>query len=110
MNNIQSTPAFTSTIIPNQAMKNMGKFVDQLNSCFEVKGIVGSAQKVRNSINLGQAGVTPSKEGFIVVGKDKSADNFIFRRLKEIDKNVKYIDDAPEMKSDASTIDFSILA
>lgn len=110
MNNIQSRPAFTSTVIPNQPMKNAEKYVNQINRYFDVKGIFGSPEKVRKSIDLGQAGVTASKEGLVVVGKDKAADNFIFRRLKEIDKNVKYIDDAPEIKSDAQVFDFSVIA
>ncbi|MCR5265663.1 MAG: hypothetical protein K6E29_03610 [Cyanobacteria bacterium RUI128] len=109
MNNIQSRPSFTSTIIPKASMKNCGKFVDALESSFELKGLGASVENIRNQMTLGQAGFGFCKDGMVVVGKDKSADNFIFRTIKAIDKDVKFIDDAPEMKSDIPPIDFTAI-
>lgn len=109
MNSIKSQPTFTSTIIPKQAMKNFGKFTEELNKSFELKGMGGSVESIRSKIDFGQAGVGFVKDEVAFIGKDKSADNFIFRRLSNIDKNVKYIDDAPELKPDSDAIEFSIL-
>lgn len=109
MNNIQSRPSFTSTIIPKASVKNYGKFVDALESSFEIKGLGASIESMRNQMNLGQAGFGFYKGGMVIVGKDKSADNFIYRTVKAIDKDVKFIDDAPEIKSDIPPIDFTVI-
>ena len=108
MNNIQSSPSFTSTIIPPKAAKSFGKFVDELDRYFEVKGLNGSAEKMRSQINLGQTAIGFSKDGIVVVGKDKSADNFIYRTLKGINKDVEFINDAPEIKVDGPVFDFTV--
>ena len=109
MNNIKSQPAFTSTVVPRQAMKNFGKFTDDLEKSFELKGLGGSIDSIRTRISLGQAGVGSKDGNFVFVGKDKAADNFIYRRLRDIDDSVKYIDDAPELKSDPNAIAFEII-
>ena len=81
--------------------ENVKKVIDTLNDYFEVKGFgKETASVLREKISGVQAAVGFDKKGLLVVGKDKSADNFIGRVLKEIDPDVKYVDDAPEMKFD----------
>ena len=97
MNTVQSHTSFTSTILPVSKGKS-GKVINELSKYFEVKGLGGSAAAMRDSINLGQAGVGFGKDGMVFVGKEKSADNFIHRVIKNIDSNAKFVDDAPEIK------------
>ena len=52
MNSIKSQPTFTSTIIPKQAMKNFGKFTEELNKSFELKGMGGSVESIRSKLIL----------------------------------------------------------
>ena len=108
MNNISSSTNFTSTIIPKASFSNLNKYTTEIGKYFEVRGFGGDIEKVRNKINLGQAGVGLGKDGIFIVGKEKSADNFIYRTVKSLDGNAKYIDDAPELKCDSPTIDFTI--
>ena len=101
ISNNNSQPQFTSSIIPYSSRKPLNTYLKPLNDYFEVKGFgKETASVLREKISGAQAAVGFDKKGLLVVGKDKSADNFIGRVLKEIDPAVKYVDDAPEMKFD----------
>ena len=105
MNNVQSHTSFTSTVLPITKGKSGSKVINELSRYFELKGLGGSASVMRDSISLGQTGVGCSKDGMLFVGKEKSADQFIHRVIKQFDSNAKYIDDAPEMKVDGPVLE-----
>lgn len=97
---------FTSTLIPYSSKKLVHTYLEPLNQYFIVRGFGNeSVEALRNKINLSQAAIGFRDDGLIVVGKEKSADNFIGRILKKVDSDVKYVDDAPEMKVDGPVLD-----
>ena len=108
--NLNSQPSFTSSIIPLKTNnRNISDYFKPLDQYFECKAFNReSVKELVDKIDLNQAGIAFHDEGLLVVGKDKSADNFIGRLLKKIDSNVKYTDDVPELKLDGPVIDLEI--
>lgn len=103
INNVNSQQNFTSAFIP-KSNKAVSTYTDALTKYFELKGFGKiSNEAARDKISLNQAAVTLSDGGLTILGKDKSADNFIGKMLKLVDNNIKYVDDAPEFKSDMPT-------
>lgn len=97
---------FTSTLIPYASKKPVSFYLSPLKDFFELK-VFGkeSPEALRDKIKLSQAAIGFNKDGLLVVGKDRGADNFIGRILKKVDSDVKYVDDAPEMKVDGPVLD-----
>lgn len=109
INQTNSQPNFTSSIIPYKSQKSLNDYVSKLNKYFDVKGFGNESPKaLREKIDYSQAAIGFSKDGLVVVGKDNSADNFIGRILKKVDPDVKFIDDAPIEESNGPVIDLTI--
>ena len=75
---------------------------------FELKNFgQKTVNEIRNSIKLNEAGVNIGKNGLTIVGKDREADAFIARQLKDV-PTAKYTQDTPVTKFDGEP--FEILA
>lgn len=115
INNVTSQPNFTSTKIFTKGVNRaMSDYTNVLNKYFtEVKGFGNiSVNKARNLIAPNQAALVYSKESgsLAVVTKEKGVDKFIFNQLRKVDKNVEFIDDAPEIVSNMKPIELDITA
>lgn len=109
VNRTNSQPNFTSSIIPYTSTKPLSHYFKTLDKYFTLKGFgKESPEALREKIDFSQAAIGFDKKGMLVVGKDKSDDRFIGRVLKEIDPDVKFIDDAPEIEIDGPVIDLFI--
>lgn len=112
INNVNSQPNFTSTKIFTKGVdRAVSDYTNVLNKYFtEVKGFGNvSVQKARNLIAPNQAALVYSKDaGLAVVTKEKSIDQFIFNQLRKVDKNVEFIDDAPEVISNMPEIKLDV--
>lgn len=115
INNVNSQPNFTSTKIFTKGVNRaVSDYTNVLNKYFvEVKGFGNvSVEKARNLINHNQAALVYSKEAgsLAVVTKEKDIDKFIFNQLRKVDKNVEFVDDAPELVSNmpAMKLDMTI--
>lgn len=106
--NIGMQPNFTSTFVPSNAKLNVLKASDKLSKYFEVKGFVGlTPDKVREEIKLSQVGINWSKEGFWAVGKDREADEFVARVLRNDELLANYTQDTPVTKFEGQIFDFT---
>lgn len=103
-------PNFTSTFVPKYAKMPLQKASEELSKYFEVKGFGNnlSPAKIREKIDLSQAGISMQKDGFIVAGKDREADEFIARTLRKDNLFVTYKQDTPETIFDDNVIDLTI--
>lgn len=82
------------------------KPLDRIKPYFELKGFGNSTPaKVRDEINLSQAGVLINKDGIYLVGKDRDADKFIARQIKEGNIEHTYIEDTPKTKFEGPTFE-----
>ena len=113
MNNVNySTPSFGSTRLPIDNT-DLRKYLKPLNEYFEVKGFCGNkaAQEYADQIDFGQTAFVMGKKEAMFVGKDGGdggADQFIFRILKKINPEAKYVDDVKPVKVDGPVIDLEI--
>ncbi|MBQ8167894.1 hypothetical protein IJZ97_00545 [bacterium] len=112
INNLNSTPSFGSTRLPYDNTL-VHKYLEPLNRYFEVKDFPGEklAQKVADKIDFNQAGWTNLEKEVMVVGKDGGdggADRFIYRLLKKVNPEAKYIDDVKPVQVDGPVIDLEI--
>lgn len=103
-------PHFTSTFVPKHAKLPLHKAAEELSKYFEVKGFGNdlSPAKIRKNIDLSQAGISMHKDGFVVAGKDREADEFIARTLRKDNLFVTYKQDTPETIFDDNVIDLTI--
>lgn len=109
INKVNSQTNFTSTKIFTKGVNRaLSDYTNVLNKYFtEVKGFGNvSVQNARNLIAPNQAALVYSKDAgsLAVVTKEKDIDKFIFNQLRKIDKNVEFIDDAPEIASNMPPI------
>ena len=65
-------------------------------------------QKIREKIDLGQAGIGLHKDGYTVVGKDREADEFIARQLCPESFHINYTQDTPETVFKGPVLDLNI--
>ena len=109
MNNIQSQPTFTGTLLRNSKL-SMVELEKRLNKHFDIKPIWSKANPY-DTLETTQAGFQASRDGYKIVGKDELADKFIYRLLRKVDKDVEYVaEDYPlEARIDKKikTIDFT---
>lgn len=107
--NVQFQPNFTSTFVPKTAKLSYLKIADKLDKYFYVKGFGDTTpQKMREQINLSQAGISINKDGVTVVGKDREADEFIAKQLRPEDIRINYIEDTPKTVFDNPIFDITI--
>lgn len=105
MINNNYSPNFTSTFIPYKAKLPVTAIPEKLSPFFELRGFGGkTVNEIRNSIKLNEAGVNIGKNGLTIVGKDREADAFIARQLKDI-PTAKYTQDTPVTKFDGEAFD-----
>lgn len=108
MINNNYSPNFTSTFIPYTKKLPVTTILEKLPPFFELKNFgQKTVNEIRNSIKLNEAGVNIGKNGLTIVGKDREADAFIARRLKDV-PTAKYTQDTPVTKFDGEP--FEILA
>lgn len=108
MINNNYSPNFTSTFIPYKAKLPVTTIPEKLSPFFELKNFgQKTVNEIRKSIKLNEAGVNIGKNGITIVGKDREADAFIARQLKDV-PTAKYIQDTPVTKFDGEP--FEILA
>lgn len=108
MINNNYSPNFTSTFIPYTKKLPVTTILEKLPPFFELKNFgQKTVNEIRNSIKLNEAGVNIGKNGLTIVGKDREADAFIARQLKDI-PTAKYTQDTPVTKFDGEA--FEILA
>jgi len=106
--NNNNTLSFQSVHLPIRDIP-LSKPLDLIESCFELKGFANSnPAKVREQINLGQAGVLLHDKGITLVGKDREADEFIARQMAKGNIEHTYVQDTPETKFDGPIIDFTV--
>lgn len=99
VNSVNST-YFGSVHLPYKNIP-LSKPLDKIKPYFELKGFGNSTPaKAREEINLGQAGVLTDKDGIYLIGKDREADKFIARQIKEGNIEHTYIEDTPETNFD----------
>ncbi len=107
-----STPSFGSTRLPFDDT-DMRKYLKVLNEYFEVKGFWRSktAQECADQIDFGKAAFVNDGKEIMVVGKDGGpggADTFIYKILKKVNPEAKYVDDVKPVKVDGPVIDLNI--
>lgn len=109
INNVGATPSFGSTRLPIDST-DVFKYLKPLNQYFEVKGFAGNkaAQEYADQIDFGKAAFVMGDKEAMVIGKDDSADKFIFRLLKKINPEAKYVDDIKPIKTDTPIIDLEV--
>ena len=109
INRTNSQQNFTSTLIPYASKKPVSFYLSPLKDFFELKGFgKESPEALRDKIKLSQAAIGFNKDGLLVVGKDRGADNFIGRILQKLDSNVKHVDDAPELEINGPELNIMI--
>lgn len=108
MINNNYSPNFTSTFIPYTKKLPVTEVINKIDKTFELKNFGNkTVQEIRNSIKLNEAGVNIGKNGLTIVGKDREADAFIARQLKDV-PTAKYTQDTPVTKFDGEP--FEVLA
>lgn len=108
MINNNYSPNFTSTFIPYTKKLPVTTIPEKLSPFFELKNFgQKTVNEIRNSIKLNEAGVNIGKNGLTIVGKDREADAFIARQLKDV-PTAKYTQDTPVTKFDGEP--FEVLA
>lgn len=108
---VNNNPSFGSTRIPYKDVP-VAKYLEPLNKYFEVKGFeLMKPQQAADKLDFSKAAAMLDKDAMIIVGKDGGpggADTFIGRLLKEIDPDVKYVDDVKPVKIDGPVIDLTV--
>ncbi len=90
-NNLNYNTSFGSTLIPFSNRVPVRKILKELEPSFELKSFK-NAEDCKKLLDYGQAGLFFDKEGLRIQGREKSADEFIFNRLKDF-SGAKYIND-----------------
>lgn len=105
--NYNTSVNFTSTYIPGKV--SLTKATNVIEPYFELKGFsLKSISEIRNRIRHGQAGINWDNSGYVFVGKDREADEFIAGMVKKSGIDYKYVQDTPEAKFKDSVLDTTV--
>ena len=95
---VNNNPSFGSTRIPYKDVP-VAKYLEPLNKYFEVKGFeLMKPQQAADKLDFSKAAAMLDKDAMIIVGK----------LLKEIDPDVKYVDDVKPVEIDGPVIDLIV--
>ena len=110
--NIQNnlSPSFGSTTVLYSSKLGLGKICEELGSSFDLRGVAKKTpEQVRQILKGNQAALNISPEGLQIVGRDRADDEYIARRIIQLDPlHTRYVEDTPKAEFNGKF--FEILA